>query len=108
MLERIKLVQGDNLPYIRLTLRHANGEPMDVSGATVKMYFRERGTTTVTSTIICTKPTGGHDGVVVFNFYGSTLNVNPGYYEGEIEVDYSGLKQTVYNTLQFHVRAQFA
>lgn len=108
MNERIKLVQGDNLPYIRLTLRHANGTPMDVSAATVRMYFKERGSTTVLSTIICTKPAGGSDGIVVFNFYGSTLDVNPGYYEGEIEIDYSGLKQTVYNTLQFQVRAQFA
>lgn len=108
MNERIKLVQGDTLPYIRLTLKHANGEPMDVSGAIVKMYFRERGTTTVLSTIICTKPNGGSDGIVVFNFYGSTLNVNSGYYEGEIEIDYSGQKQTVYDTLQFQVRAQFA
>ena len=108
MNERIKLVQGDTLPYIRLTLKHANGEPMDVSAATVRMYFREKGTTQILSTIICTKPNGGSDGIVVFNFYGSTLDVSPGYYEGEIEVDYSGLKQTVYNTLQFQVRAQFA
>lgn len=108
MNDRIKLVQGDTLPYIRLTLKHADGQPMDVSAATVKMYFRQKGTTQVLSTIICTKPTGGADGVVIFNFSGNSLNVNPGYYEGEVEVDYSGSKQTVYNTLQFQVRAQFA
>ena len=109
MNERIKLVQGDNLPYIRLTLKHASGEPIDVSGATVSLYFRAKGTTTVLSTIICTKPNGGQDGTVVFNFPGTTLNVDPGYYEGEVEIDYSGgTIQTVYDTLQFQIRAQFA
>jgi hypothetical protein len=108
MTDRIKLVQGDNLPYIRLTLKHATGLPIDVSAATVQMYFRAKGTTTVLSTIACTKPNGGTDGVVIFNFSGTALNVDPGYYEGEIELNYSGTKQTVYDTLQFQVRAQFA
>ena len=108
MNERIKLVQGDNLPYIRLTLRHADGSVIDVSMAVVNMYFRQKGSSTILSTIPCSKPNNGTDGVVVFNFPGNTLNVDPGYYEGEIELDYSGTKQTVYDTLQFQVRAQFA
>lgn len=108
MAERIKLVQGDNLPYIRLTLKHATGLPIDVSAATVQMFFRAKGSTTVLSTINCTKPNGGSDGVVVFNFAGTTLNVDPGYYEGEVQLNYSGTVQTVYDTLQFQVRAQFA
>jgi hypothetical protein len=108
MNDRIKLVQGDTLPFVRMTLKHADGEPMDVSAATVRMRFRQRGTTTVLSTLVCTKPNGGIDGVVVFNFAGGILDVDPGYYEGEVEVDYAGTKQTIYNTLQFQVRAQFA
>lgn len=108
MNERIKLVQGDNLPYIRLTLKHATGLPIDVSGADVNMYFRAKGSSTILSTIVCTKPNGGSDGKVIFNFSGNTLDVDPGYYEGEIEIDFSGVKQTVYDTLQFQVRAQFA
>lgn len=108
MNERIKLVQGDNLPYIRLTLRHASNAPIDVSGATVVMHFRKAGEPTILSTITCDKPNGGSDGIVVFNFPGTTLNVDPGYYEGEIALDFAGTKQTVYNTLQFQVRAQFA
>jgi hypothetical protein len=108
MAERIKLVQGDNLPYIRLTLKHATGLPIDVSAATVQMFFRAKGSTTILSTITCTKPNGGSDGVVIFNFSGTTLNVDPGYYEGEVQLNYSGTIQTVYDTLQFQVRAQFA
>lgn len=108
MAERIKLVQGDNLPFVRLTLRHSDNTPIDVSGATVVLYFRAAGATEILSTIPCSFPNGGDDGVVVFNFPGNTLDVDPGYYEGEIEIDFSGTKQTVYNTLQFQVRAQFA
>jgi hypothetical protein len=108
MNERIKLVQGDNLPQIRLTLKHASGAVMDVSSATVRLYFRAKGASTILSTITCSKPNNGTDGVVVFNFSGNILNIDPGYYEGEVELDYSGTKQTVYDTLQFQVRAQFA
>jgi hypothetical protein len=108
MSTRIKLVQGDNLPYIRLTLKNADDTPLDVSGGVVNVYFRAKDTTTILSTISCTKPNGGTDGVVVFNFSGNTLNVDPGYYEGEVEVNFNGVKQTVYDPLQFQVRAQFA
>lgn len=108
MADRIKLVQGDNLPYIKLSLKNADGTPLDVSGATVHVYFRAKETTTVLSTLTCTKPNGGSDGLVVFNFPGTTLSVEPGLYEGEVEVDFGGTKQTVYDTLQFQVRGQFA
>jgi hypothetical protein len=108
MSERIKLVQGDNLPIIRLTLKNADGTPLDVSGATVKVYFRAADSDTVLSTLICIPVTNGSDGVVQFNFTGNTLQVDPGLYEGEVEVDFGGLKQTVYDVLKFNVRQQFA
>lgn len=108
MSERIKLVQGDNLPVIRLTLKNADGSPLDVSGATVRVHFRASESDTVLSTLICTAPNGGGDGVVQFNFSGNTLQVDSGLYEGEVEVDFGGLKQTVYDVLKFNVRQQFA
>jgi hypothetical protein len=104
---KIKLVQGDNRPYIRLTLKQADGTPMDVSSATVVMHFRQAGETAVLSTIVCTKINGGTAGEVSFNFPGNTLDVEPGAYEGEIEIDFDGEKQTVYEPLKFAVRAQF-
>jgi hypothetical protein len=104
---RIKLVQGDNRPYIRLTLKQADGTPMDVSTATVTMHFRRAGETTVLASIVCTKLNGGNAGEVSFNFPGNTLSVEAGAYEGEIEIDFSGERQTVYEPLKFTVRAQF-
>jgi len=108
MAQRIRLVQGDILPNLRLTLKNADGTPIDVTTATVNLYFRDRGTTTVLDTLTATKPSGGYDGKVIFAFNANTLDVNPGYYEGEVKIDYGSGTQTVYETLQFQVRATFA
>lgn len=107
MAERIRLVQGDNRPYIRLTLRQADGAAMNLTDATVVVYFRRAGEASILATLPCTRVGGGATGEVTFNFPGNTLNVEPGAYEGEIEVDFAGEKQTVYEVLKFSVRAQF-
>jgi hypothetical protein len=107
MTSRIRLVQGDNLPTIRMTLRHGDGTPINLQDATVVVYFRAAGTDTVLSTLSCAKLNNGVSGEVSFNFPGSTLDVEPGPYEGEIEIDFGGERQTVYDTLKFTVRAQF-
>lgn len=109
MAEKIKLVQGDNRPYIRLTLTNSDSTPMDLSdpGTTVVVHFRQTGAAQILSTLVCTKQGSGTDGKCYFNFPGTTLDVEPGLYEGEIEVTIDGEKQTVYDTLKFNVRAQF-
>ena len=104
----IRLVQGDNLPYIALSLTNADGTPLDVQGAVVVVHFRAAGSKSVLSTLLCTAVGDGTDGKVKFNFPGTSLNVPEGNYEGEIEVSFGGLKQTVYETLKFAVRAQFS
>lgn len=109
MAEKIKLVQGDTRPYIRATLQDADGTVINVADSTVNFKFRRVGETTTLFTVVCSQPNGGTDGVVVFNFPQDALNVEPGAYEGEIEVDYGGGDiQTVYDMLKFTVRAQFA
>lgn len=107
----IKLVQGDQRPFVRLSLTNADGTPLDVSAAAaVVVYFRKAGVgNPILATLACTKPNGGADGVVQFNFPGTTLSVDPGQYEGEVEVTFAdATKQTVYDILKFTVRAQFA
>lgn len=111
MAERIKLVQGDNLPYIRLTLTDPlTQEPINLSdpNITVRVYFRAAETTEVLSTILCQKLDGGVSGVVRFNFPNGVLDVDPGFYEGEVEIDFDGQIQTVYSVLRFNIRSQFA
>jgi len=106
----IKLVRGDNRPYVQITLTDKDGNAINVSDATtsVVVYFRAAGSSTVLSTLSCTKVDGGSTGIVKFNFPGTTLNVPPGAYEGEIELSFNGEKQTIYSPLKFVVREQFA
>jgi hypothetical protein len=109
MAERIKLVQGDNRPYITVTLTDSDGTAIDLSDAstTVSVYFRAAGSETVLATLATTKVDSGTTGKVKFNFPGTTLNVDPGAYEGEIEINFDGEKQTVYQVLKFTVREDF-
>jgi hypothetical protein len=107
MAERIKLVQGDNLPFIKLALTNADGTALDVSDGVVTVHFRAAGTTTTLSVLSCSNVTDGVDGQVQFNFPGTTLNVPEGQYEGEITINFTGLIQTVYSVLKFTVRADF-
>lgn len=110
MAERIKLVQGDTYPWINLTLTdRVSGGALDLSSATttVRVYFRAAGTTTILSTLACQKVGGGTTGQVRFNFPSAALDVPAGPYEGEVEVDFNGETQTVYEVLKFVVRSQF-
>lgn len=108
MAEKIKLVQGDTRPQVRLTLTDENtGDVIDLTGATVTLHFRALGGTT---------PLFSRQGVVsseeaalgkaVIAWQAGDLNVDAGEYEGEIEVYWAatGARQTVYDLLKFRVR----
>lgn len=106
----IRLVAGDEKPLIVLTLTDdITGTPIDLSAASTIAYvkFRKAGTTTLLSTITCTKLSGGTTGQVQFGFSGGVLDVDPGMYEGEVSIDFNGSVQTVFETLRFTVRANF-
>ena len=108
-MSRIKLVQGDNLPYVKLTLTdQGTGAPINLSDGSVavRVLFRAAGSDTVLSTITCEKVNGGSTGIVRFNFANDELDVDPGMYEGEIELDFDGQTQTVYDVLKFGVRSR--
>ena len=107
MADRIKLVQGDTLPYINIYLTKADGTALNISdpNVSVQVLFRASGTTTTLSTINCVKANGGVSGQARFNFENGILNVDPGAYEGEVVVDFGGGEtQTIYDLLKFSVR----
>lgn len=109
MVDVIRLVQGDQKPDITLQLTdNVSGSAVDLSAATtsILVYFRAAGTTTVLSTITCTK-TDAVNGIVSFDFAPSVLSVAAGMYEGEVEVNFNGAVQSSYDLLKFRVRAQF-
>lgn len=125
MADRIKLVQGDTRPQIVISLKNQLGEAIPCTGATVKLYFRAEGSTTVLQTIIGALLTGfvnddgsintaapynvaGAGGRASFNWPAGALNVEAGNYEGEVEITFGdGTIQTVYDVLKFKVRADF-
>jgi len=110
MVDTIRLVSGDGRPTITLTLTdETTGDPIDVSAGTttVNVKFRAAGTTTLLDTIAC-NITDGVNGIVTFDFSGGTLaGLDAGLYEAEIEIDFNGDTQTLYDVLKFRVRDEF-
>ena len=122
-MSRIRLVQGDTRPDIVVALvNKSTWEPVDLSspGTSIVMRFRAANSTTVLQTIAGTKLTGqvlsdgrldtsvttaGAGGRAKFVWPAGALDVDPGYYEGEISVNFSdGSVQTVYDLVKFYVR----
>ena len=108
MSDIIKLVQGDTLPLITVTLTDEfTGVAVDLTSATVVVKFRAMNTTTVLSTLAC-NIVGAASGIFEFDFPAPALDVDAGLYEGEIEVTFSGgAIQSVYDPLKFRVREAF-
>lgn len=108
MSEKIKLVQGDTRPSVQVTLTDENTDAaIDITGATVKMFFRAVGDSGILDTLngVITNPTGG---VVVFSWNSNTLATADGQYEGEVQITFSdNTIQTAYSLLKFVVRADF-
>lgn len=110
MADKIKLVQGDTGPQLQLTLTdEVTGLPIDLTGATVTMKFRASGdeTTLLTRTAFI-NPETALNGLCVVHWLTGDLDVEPGSYEGEIEVVFQdAMRQTVYDLLKFTLRQDF-
>ena len=111
MTESYKLVQGDTGPQVKVTLtRSDTGSAIDLTGAsTCKMHFRKKNSDTILFSL--SNASGSSDqgnGIAIFAFSGTQLDVTPGDYEGEVEVVFNtGTRETVYETIDFVLRADF-
>mgnify|MGYP003627397845 FL=1 len=119
--DTLNLVTGDTLPELTFTLKDSNTaasgltldqnnsatwEPINVTGATVKLRLRELGSTSVKSTLTCSV-TNGSAGKVATDFPAGTLDT-AGTFEGELELTFAdGGIQTVYDLIKFKVRSDF-
>jgi hypothetical protein len=110
MAEKIKLVQGDTKPALVCNITdETTGLAIVLTGATVRLKFREAGATTLTATVTGSV-TDGANGQVAFYPASSPemLQGQAGDYEGEIEITFSdNTVQTVYDLLKFKVREDF-
>jgi hypothetical protein len=129
MSQKIKLVQGDTRPQLRYIVSdELTNAIVNIAGATVLLKFRAAGTQNILFTLTGYLQSGieaedgtvsqaapgeayatpGSGGRVAFQFGAGNLNIEPGMYEGELEVTFADSTiQTVYSVTKFQVRAQF-
>jgi hypothetical protein len=119
--ETIKLVKGDTLPELTITLKDSNtaasGQtldqedpstfaPIDITGGTVRVRIRQIGSTTILKTIVATI-TDASAGKVSMLFPADTLE-DAGFFEAEVEYTTSGGNiQTVNDLIKLSVRDDF-
>jgi len=119
--ETIKLVKGDTLPELTITLKDSNtaasGQtldpedpdtfaPVDITGGTVRVRIRQIGETAILKTITATI-TDASSGKVTMLFPSDTFS-EAGVYEAEVEFTKSdGNIQTVNDLIKLSVRDDF-
>ena len=111
MTDRIKLVQGDTGPQIRLTLTdQETGNPIDLTGATVTLHFRAEGSDEVLfSRPAFINPDTDTQGLAYVEWAEGDLDQEEGNYQGEVEViNRTGVRETIFQILKFKIRSQFA
>jgi len=104
-------VQGDTGPQIQVTLvDEETNTATNLTGATVTLHFRAVGETTVLfSRALYINPDTATTGVAIVQWQTSDLDRDAGTYEGEIEiVKASWLRETLFDTLRFRIREDFA
>lgn len=110
MSDVIRLVQGDGRPGLTFTIADdVTGTAIDLSDPTTAVLFKFRaaGTTTILTTVTCSKVGDGSTGQAQMQWPAGSLDVDPGEYEGEVSVDFNGQVQSLYEVIRFRVRAQF-
>lgn len=108
------LVAKDNAPQVKATItREDDGSVVDLTvggAATVRLKFRKKGATTTLFTLtgLNTPNTNYAKGIVLFDFGANDLDIEAGYYEGEIEITYANSQiETIYEIINFNLRADF-
>jgi hypothetical protein len=103
----IQLVQGDTGPQIKATITR-DGSAEDLTGATAVLRFRKKKTSTVLFTLNTVSTNEQLEtGDLYFVFSSGQLDLDEGFYEGEIEVVNDGVRETVYEIVDFFLREDF-
>ena len=106
-----QIVKNDTAPQVQATITKSyDGSVVDLTGASVRLKFRKKGSTTTLFTLngFNVPTTNFAKGIVLFLFGTNNLDIDAGYYEGEVEITYdNGSVDTVYEVLNFKLRADF-
>lgn len=104
------LVKGDSAPQIKATVtREDDGSVVNFAGGVVRLKFRKKDTTTVLFTLTGINVGSNYaNGIAIFAFASGDLDLDAGYYQGEIEISYSsGSVETIYEIMEFYLRDDF-
>lgn len=106
----IKLVQNDDRPSLVVTLTdEESGEPINITGCEIRLYFRLAGETALKG-IIPGQVLNGATGLGIFHWSSvpDILDGEPGVYQGEIKIIFpDGTVQTAWDILKFKLREKF-
>lgn len=103
------LVQDDTATQVKATVYRDRNTIADLTGATVRLYFRKKRTKELIGTLLNRSSVEQQQqGIAVFKFEAEHLDGEKGMYEGEVEVTYlDGGIETVYNIIDFYLREDF-
>jgi len=106
----IKLVRNDTGPQLQFTITDSlTGNPIDLTGATVTLHFRAANSDTLLFSRAAVIQAPATNGVAVLGWAPGNLDLDAGEYVGEVEtVLASGLRETIFDVLQFELREDFA
>ena len=105
------LVQGDTGTQIKVSLsRNGSSEEVDLTNSTISLKVRKENQTALAFTVNGLK-TSDVNNEAVFKLGSNMLNIEPGRYEGEVQVIFSengtSLEETVYETINLYIREEF-
>ncbi len=106
----IRLVRNDTGPQLQFTLTDSTtGNAIDLTGATVTLHFRAINSDVLLFSRPASVLSPATAGVAVLQWAVGDLDQDAGEYEGEVEVVLaSGMRETIFNVLQFELRDDFA
>jgi hypothetical protein len=102
-----KFVSGDTSPQISVTLTREDGSAVDLTGATVYLHIRAKGSPDLTLTKTATISDAVNGAFIVVWAEGD-LDLAAGAYDAEIEVVTDTYRETVYDLLQIQIRDDVA
>jgi hypothetical protein len=109
--DMIYLVKDDNGSQLQCIItREDTDDPVNLTGATVRLKFRKKRTTTIlfTLTSITIAAIDLQNGQALFQFSGANLDLAAGLYEGEVEVTFANSNiETIYELIDFQLRDDF-
>lgn len=103
------LVKGDTGPQVKLTVtRQDTGAAVDCRGTPI-MRIRRRGSTSVSFSLTATDiGSNRENGILIFAFGNQLASLEPGQYEGEVQITFSdGSIESIFERIDFVVRDQF-